>query len=111
MLTLSSKQMNKLRESRYETAVASVARFMREIQPAGSLDLPEARLAVLARLWVDKAVTWGILSVPLICELFGFRARWGSFDDPESSWILGLLEGPMTERDKLDYLAKVLYAE
>ena len=50
MLTLSSKQMNKLRESRYETAVASVARFMQETQPAGSLDLPEARLAVLARL-------------------------------------------------------------
>ena len=49
--------------------------------------------------------------MPLVCELFGLRVRWGSFDDPESSWILGLLEGPMTERDKLDYLAKVLYAE
>ena len=49
MLTLSSKQMNTLRESRHETAVSSVARFMLETQPAGSLYLPEARLAVLAR--------------------------------------------------------------
>ena len=49
-----------------------------------------------------------MLSVPLICDLFPFRARWGSFDDAESSWILSVLEGPMSEHDKLDYLAKVL---
>ena len=111
MLTLSSEQMNTLRGSRYETGVASVARFMLETQPAGSLDRPEKRLTVLAGLWVDKSVAWGISSVPSICELFNFRARWGSFGDPESSWILGVLEGPMDEHDKIDCLARVLYAE
>lgn len=110
MLTISTRQVDALRTALREVAIADVAAFMQRLQPAAVIEAGGAlRLRTIAGLWVDKALSWGISSPRLMCELFRLRNCWGSFEDPASAWIVEVLEGPLPETEKIGYLSEVLH--
>lgn len=111
MLTISLDQMNRMQLARRERAVATLAGFMRDTQPAACLNLTDNDVEQHARHWLDLCVEWGITSVQPMCELFTLRARWGPFNDAESAWIMSVLEGPLPEDGKMNFLNGVLYGD
>lgn len=108
MLKISATQWKELSTQNYNSAVDEVIKGFWRLYPENMIGKTEAELRERAEHFISQAQQYNIESVPNFLRLLDFRLRWGSFAGDDSKWILDVLQGPLDENDKLDYLHEVL---
>lgn len=108
MLKISGTQWKALSTQNYNSVIDEVIKGFWRLCPENVIGKTEVELREQAEHLISQAKRWNIQLSPNFLRLLDFQLRWGSFTGDDSKWILDVLEGPLDENDKLDYLHEVL---
>jgi hypothetical protein len=111
MLTISAHQLSVIAADRKASVITDVSNFMLKLRPDWQFTVSGPELKSRAERWVDESADWNIDSARDMCQLLEIRMRWGSFHDPDSQWILDVLNGPLEAADKIEFLLGAMYGE
>lgn len=108
MLKIESNTLLSFERNRVQAHLPEISATLRERFPELHLT-PTSEVEEFSRRNAALGARYRVSLLDNICRLQELEQRWGGFSDEDSRWIVEVLDGPLSEDDRLNFIEQAFF--